>query len=72
MVSPSITNPSVAAPTNVNWWEGASQDPQVIPNPNTPFVGMVEEGVVTDIWYLPISDSLSRTIVPIFATVEEL
>ena len=70
MVSPSITNPSFAAPTNVNWWEGASQDPPVIPS--TSFGGMVEEGVVTDIWYLPTSDSLSRTIVPIFATVEEL
>ncbi|MBC8523382.1 prepilin-type N-terminal cleavage/methylation domain-containing protein [PVC group bacterium] len=70
MVSPSVTNASYAAPTNVNWWEGALQDPPVIPS--TSFGGMVEEGVVTDVWYLPTSDTLNRTIVPIYATVEEL
>ncbi|MBC8523168.1 prepilin-type N-terminal cleavage/methylation domain-containing protein [PVC group bacterium] len=70
MVSPSITDPSYAAPTNVNWWEGALQNPPVIPSGS--LRGFVEEGVVTDIWYLPTTDSLNRTIVPIFATVETL
>ena len=69
MVSPSVYSPSFAAPTNVNWWEGASQNPPIIPSSTG---GMVEEGVVTDIWYLPTSDSLNRAIVPVFATVEEL
>jgi type II secretory pathway pseudopilin PulG len=70
MVSPSLTSQTGAAPTNVNWWEGASQNPPVIPT-NSPR-GFVVEGVVTDIWYLPTSDSSSRTIVPVFAMVVEL
>lgn len=70
LASPSVDSPGLAAPTNVNWWEGASQNPPVIPTSSSG--GMVTEGVVTDIWYLPTSDSLNRTIVPIFATVEAL
>ncbi|MDP7009669.1 MAG: prepilin-type N-terminal cleavage/methylation domain-containing protein [Phycisphaerales bacterium] len=69
-VSPSISTPGNAAPSNVNWWEGAMQDPPVIPSSTNG--GMVTEGVVTDIWYLPTSDAMNRTIVPVFATVEEL
>ena len=70
MVAANVNNLNLAAPTNVNWWEDAAQNPPTIPSDY--FGGMLREGVVTDIWYLPTSDSLNRTIVPVYATVEEL
>ena len=30
------------------------------------------QGVVTDIWFLPTTDTLGRSIIPVFATVQEL
>ncbi len=49
---------------NVNWW-----DKDVTNN----FAdGFVENGVVTDIWYMPTQDSQGRKLIPVYALVEEL
>jgi len=49
------------APSNVNWWNGRVNSS-----------GFVYEGVVTDIWFIPTRDTMGRSIVPVFATVQEL
>ena len=61
-------NPAQAAPSNVNWWESPI-DFTDIAQANA---GFVYQGVVTDLWFLPTQDTLGRTIVPVFATVQEL
>jgi len=52
----------------VNWWEG----PIDFLNPDQASAGFVYQGVVTDLWFLPTHDTLGRTIVPVYATVQEL
>ena len=49
---------------NVNWWD-QSLTP-VFPT------GFVQEGVVTDIWFIPTSDTQGRKLIPVYATVEGL
>jgi hypothetical protein len=49
---------------NVNWWD-QSLTP-VFPT------GFVQEGVVTDIWFIPTSDTQGRKLIPVYATVEDL
>jgi hypothetical protein len=49
---------------NVNWWD--QNETPVFPS------GFVDEGVVTDIWYIPTLDDQNRKLIPVFATVEEL
>ena len=53
-------NPGV----NVNWWDETMTP--VFPS------GFVDEGVVTDIWYIPVVDRQDRKLIPVYATVEEL
>lgn len=59
----SIGNPHLPG-VNANWW-----DKQNVTLPDAQFRGY---GVVTDIWYIPTKDSKGRTIVPVYATVEDL
>ena len=61
-------NPDQAAPSNVNWWES----PIDFEDTAQANAGFVYQGVVTDLWFLPTQDTLGRTIVPVFATVQEL
>ena len=49
---------------NVNWWD---QDAT-----NNIQDGFVDMGVVTDIWYVPTSDTQGRKLIPVYATVEDL
>jgi len=49
---------------NVNWWD--QNETPVFPS------GFVDEGVVTDIWYIPTLDEKNRKLIPVFATVEAL
>jgi hypothetical protein len=59
------TYANAAAPgINVNWW-----DQTVTNNIQNGFVDM---GVVTDIWFVPTSDSKGRKLIPVYATVEDL
>lgn len=52
------------AGVNANWWD----------KDNVSFSDAQVQGygVVTDIWYIPTEDSKGRTIVPVYATVEDL
>ena len=49
---------------NVNWWDEAAT--------NNIRDGIVDMGVVTDIWYVPTSDSQGRKLIPVYAMVEDL
>ena len=53
-------NPGV----NVNWWDQTVT--QTYP------IGFIAGGVVTDIWFIPTSDSKGRLLIPVYATVQEL
>jgi hypothetical protein len=59
----SIGNPHLPG-VNANWWDKVN-----VPLPDVQNSGY---GVVTDIWYIPTKDSKGRTIVPVYATVEDL
>jgi len=48
---------------NVQWWDQ---------NYSTPSSGLQHDGVVTDIWFIPTSDTKGRKLVPVFAMVEAL
>ena len=50
---------------NVNWWIGGSAPPQA-------GQGFVDQGVVTDIWFVPTTDSVGRRLIPVYATVQAL
>ena len=64
LASPPIEIQADQSPTNVNWWSDNSIQPQD--------GGFMYQGVVTDIWFLPTRDTLGRSIIPVFATVQEL
>tara|TARA_B110000495_G_C23043306_1_gene627822 strand:+ start:7623 stop:8810 length:1188 start_codon:yes stop_codon:yes gene_type:complete len=49
---------------NVNWWDQAAT--------NNIQDGFVDMGVVTDIWYVPTSDTQGRKLIPVYVTVEDL
>jgi len=59
----SLVNPHKPLLGQANWWD------KNVSLPDAQFRGY---GVVTDIWYIPTSDSKGRTIVPVYATVEDL
>ena len=50
---------------NVNWWIEGSDPPEV-------GQGFADQGVVTDIWFVPTKDSIGRRLIPVYATVQEL
>ena len=64
LASPPIEIQADQSSINVNWWSDKSIQPQ-----NN---GFMYQGVVTDIWFLPTTDTLGRSIIPVFATVQEL
>ena len=59
----SLTNPNQAG-VNANWWDKG--------NVTLPNVQNNGYGIVTDIWYMPTKDSKERSIIPVYATVEDL
>jgi len=63
LAAPPVEIQADPSPINVNWWSDQT---------NQPVAGYIYQGVVTDIWFLPTADSLGRTIIPVFATVQEL
>ena len=54
-------NPGV----NANWWDKTN-------DPSGDNASSMGHGTVTDIWYIPTEDTKDRTIVPVYATVEDL
>jgi prepilin-type N-terminal cleavage/methylation domain-containing protein len=48
---------------NVQWWDQ---------NYSAPSSGLQHDGVVTDIWFIPTSDTKGRKLIPVFAMVEAL
>jgi hypothetical protein len=47
---------------NVNWWVQG----------NNPGGGFIQNGVVTDLWFVPVKDEKNRLLVPVYATVQDL
>jgi len=47
---------------NVNWWVQG----------NNPGGGFIQNGVVTDLWFVPVKDENNRLLVPVYATVQDL
>ncbi|HIB50502.1 MAG TPA: hypothetical protein EYO40_04390 [Phycisphaerales bacterium] len=59
-----VTGSSFGSPSiNVNWW-----DQTYVPQQS----GIQYNGVVTDIWFVPTSDSKGRKLYPVYAMVEAL
>ena len=64
LASPPIEIQADQSSTAVNWWSDKTIQPEK--------GGFMYKGVVTDIWFIPTTDTLGRSIIPVFATVQEL